>query len=167
MAQRVNTISALAKALGISATTIYRWRQENWGIDDLNDEAAGGWDPDEVRLWQQDMKRARRKVLRPGFEVGDDLPESEDGSRDWGNVYRKAKAVLATLQAQKLQGSMVDREIMENGFAMRVAELTTALESLASQLAPRLVPMTRESEIQSLLLKAFHQLREHYAREDE
>ena len=167
MARRAKTVEELCKALNIAKSTFYRWRQDEWGIDELYDEEAGGWDPDEVRLWQQDMKRARRKVLRPAFEVGDELPDAEDGQRDWGTVYRKAKAVLATLQAQKLQGSMIDRESMEQGFAMRVAELTTALDSLASQLAPRLVPMTRESEIQALLREAFHTLRDHFAREEE
>ena len=167
MARRVDSISKLADALNISRSTVYRWQQENWGLEELFDEEAGGWDPDEVRLWQQDMKRARRKVLRPAFEVGDDVGDPGDGDRDWGTVYRKAKAVLATLQAQKLQGSMIDRESMEQGFAMRVAELTTALDSLASQLAPRLAPMTRESEIQALLREAFQTLRDHFARDDE
>lgn len=167
MARRVKTIEELAKVLGIAKSTIYRWRNDEWGIDDLYDEEAGGWDPDEVRLFQQDMKKARRKILRPAFEVGDEMQNPEDGERDWGVVYRKAKAVLATLQAQKLQGSMVDRESMEQGFAMRIAELTTALESLSNQLAPRLAPLTREAEIQALLREAFHALREHFAREDD
>lgn len=50
---------------------------------------------------------------------------------------------------------------------MRIAEITTALDSLSAQLAPRLVPLTRESEIQAVLREAFHQLPDHFAREDE
>ncbi len=50
---------------------------------------------------------------------------------------------------------------------MMIAEITTALDSLTAQLAPRLVPLTRESEIQAMLREAFHQLRDHFAREDE
>jgi len=53
------------------------------------------------------------------------------------------------------------------GISMRIAEITTALDSLAAQLAPRLAPLTRESEIQAVLREAFHQLRDHFAREDE
>ena len=34
-------------------------------------------------------------------------------------------------------------------------------------LAPRLAPLTRESEIQAVLREAFHPLRDHFAREDE
>ena len=56
---------------------------------------------------------------------------------------------------------------MEEQFSMRIAEITTALDSLAAQLAPRLAPLTRESEIQAVLREAFHQLRDHFAREDE
>ncbi|MEC9476544.1 MAG: hypothetical protein VX764_05840 [Planctomycetota bacterium] len=43
----------------------------------------------------------------------------------------------------------------------------TALDSLASKLAPRLAPLTREPEIQAVLREAFHQLRDHFARADE
>ena len=50
---------------------------------------------------------------------------------------------------------------------MRIAELTTALDSLTAQLAPRLVPLTRESEIPAVLREAFHQLPDHFARADE
>ena len=105
--------------------------------------------------------------MRPAFDVDDDAIEDGDDTRDWGAVYRKAKAVLATLQARKLQDSLVDRSMMEEQFSMRIAELTTALDSLTAQLAPRLVPLTRESEIQAVLCEAFHQLRDHFAREDE
>ena len=71
------------------------------------------------------------------------------------------------LQARKLQDSLVDRSSMEEPFSMRIAEITTALDSLSAQLAPRLVPLTRESEIQAVLREAFHQLPDHFAREDE
>ena len=50
---------------------------------------------------------------------------------------------------------------------MRIAELTTALDSLTAQLAPRLVPLTRESEIPAVLREAFHQLRDHFTGADE
>jgi hypothetical protein len=53
------------------------------------------------------------------------------------------------------------------GISMRIAELTTALDSLTAQLAPRLVPLTRESEIPAVLREAFHQLPDHFARADE
>jgi len=56
---------------------------------------------------------------------------------------------------------------MEEQFSMRIVEITTALDSLTAQLAPRLVPLTRESEIQAVLREAFHPLRDHFAREDE
>jgi len=56
--------------------------------------------------------------------------------------------------------------MMEEQFSMRIAELTTALDSLTAQLAPRLVPLTRESEIPAVLREAFHQLRDHFAREE-
>ena len=49
---------------------------------------------------------------------------------------------------------------------MRIAELTTALDSLTAQLAPRRVPLTRESEIPAVLREAFHPLRDHFAREE-
>ena len=169
MSNRCGTIEELAQACGINRATIYRWRKDGWGIDELFDEAAGGWDPAEVTAWSKDMKRARRKILRPAFDVDvdDDSLDAGEGSRDWGVVYRKAKAVLATLQARRLQDSLVDRAEMERGFAMRVAEITPALDAMASQLAPRNAPLTREAAIQAWLREAFHQLRDHYARDDD
>jgi len=167
MTKRCKTIEELASACGLNRATIYRWRKDGWGIDDLFDESAGGWDPGEVTAWSKEMKRARRKILRPAFDVDEDSLGDGEESRDWGTVYRKAKAVLATLQARKLQDSLVDRSTMEEQFSMRIVEITTALDSLTAQLAPRLVPLTRESEIQAVLRDAFHQLRDHFARADE
>ena len=66
-----------------------------------------------------------------------------------------ATAILPESVRERLAAVLVD------------AELTTALDSLASQLAPRLAPLTREPEIQAVLREAFHQLRDHFAREDE
>lgn len=162
MAQRVKTVHELADALGIAPSTIYRWRNDGWNVDELFNEEAGGWDPDEVHAWQAEMKRARRKVLRPA--QNSDSMEDGDPDEDWSEVWRKARAVKATLEASALQQSLVDRGEMERGFAMRVAELTTALDALSNQLAPRLAPLTRESEIQAELKKAFNELRSHFAR---
>lgn len=104
--------------------------------------------------------------MRPSFNVQMDEDDEDDSGRNWGTVYRKAKAVLATLQARKLQDTLVDRNEMEQQFTMRIAEITTALDSLAAQLSPRLAPLTRESEIQGVLRSAFHELRDHFARVD-
>ena len=158
---RVQTVEELAEALGIHKSTIYRWRTDGWGIDDLFDN---GWDVEEVRAWSKEMKKARRSVLRPGFDVTDD--DGIDGDeRKWSIVYKKSKAIMATLSAKKMQHELVDRAEVEETNALKVAELTTALDSLAAQLAPRLVPLTRESEIQGVLRDAFNQLRDHFARD--
>lgn len=163
MSERINSVDDLAKALGIAKSTIYRWRADGWGIDDLFNEAAGGWDVNEVRRWQEEMKRARRKILRPSLDSEEDLEDSE-AEQDWGNVYRRAKAVMATLQARRLQESLVERVDMERGFAGRVAEVSASLDVLANMLPPRLAPLTRESEIQAVLREAFREIRDHFAR---
>ena len=166
--ERVKTIDKLAAAIGVDRTTVYRWKN-NWGLDALFDKALGGWDPEEVTEWAKDMKRARRAVMRPGFETtvtldGEEETE-EDGTKNWGEVYRKAKAILATLQAKRMQDTLLDREEVEQRWAARVAELAAALEALPAQLAPILAPMERETEIQHALQEAFRTLRQHFARE--
>ena len=166
--QRVNTVAQLAAALGVDRTTVYRWKN-HWGLDDLFDAALGGWDPAEVNDWSRDMKRARRAVMRPGFDVsleGGEGSAPEEPGKDWGNVYRKAKAILATLQAKRMQETLLDREEVENQWASRVAELTAALEALPAQLAPILAPMQRETEVQAALDESFRALRQHFAREE-
>ena len=75
------------------------------------------------------------------------------------------KTILATLQLKRMNEQLVERSEVEQMFSTRISELVTSLESLAAQLAPRLAPMTRESEIQAELRRAFHQLREHFARD--
>jgi len=50
------------------------------------------------------------------------------------------------------------------------SDSTTRQPRSSQHLAPsetRRVPLTRESEIQAVLREAFHQLRDHFAREDE
>lgn len=166
--QRVNSVDKLAAAIDVDRTTVYRWRNQ-WGLDDLYDDALGGWDPEDVRAWSTDMKRARRAVMRPGFDVSLESSgeiATEENSRDWGAVYRKAKAILATLQAKRMQETLLDREEVEEQWASRVAELTAALEALPAQLAPILAPMQRETEVQAALDEAFRALRQHFAREE-
>ena len=153
------SILELARKLGIAKSTIYRWRADGWGIDDLFDD---GWDVEEVREWSKDMKRARRAVLRPPLDAS--LDEGEEDSRDYGALYRKFKALKEGLNLRQLQGSLVEKAEVETMMAMRISELTTALDSLAAQLAPRLAPLPRESEIQGVLRSAFHELRDHFAR---
>ena len=153
----------LAQRLGIARSTVYRWRTQEWGIDDLND--GTGWDVEEVREWSKDMKRARRSVLRPSLD-GNNAETSED-ARDYQAMYRKFKALKEGISLKQIQGSLIDRREVETMLAMRISELTTALDSLAAQLAPRLAPMTRESEIQGVLRNSFHALRDHFARSHE
>lgn len=158
--EKVTTIPDLAKALGdVHQSTVYRWVE--WGLEELKTEE--GWDVEEVRVWAREMKKARRKVLRPAFDVSDDL--DEDSEQDWSKTFRKARAIGEILKTKRLQAQLVERKEIEDGWALRVAELTTALDSLAAQLAPKLSPLTRESEIQGVLREAFHQLRDHFARD--
>jgi predicted DNA-binding transcriptional regulator AlpA len=163
-AETASTVDELASALGVDRTTVYRWKND-WGLDDLFDETGGGWKVSEVREWAKDMKRARRAVLRPGLDI--DVEEGGDsGGRDWGEVYRKAKAILATLQAKRMQESLLDRDQVEEQWASRVGELTAALESLPPQLAPMLAPVESEAEVLAILKQAFSALREHFSREE-
>jgi len=158
---KAQTVEELAKKLGIAKSTIYRWRTDGWGIDDLND--GTGWNVSEIREWSIEMKRARRAVLRPPLDAS--LDEGEEDSRDYGALYRKFKALKEGLNLRQLQESLVEKAEVETMMAMRISELTTALDSLAAQLAPRLAPLTRESEIQGVLRSAFHELRDHFARD--
>ena len=166
--ETARTVDELAGALGVDRTTIYRWKND-WGLDDLFDAEGDGWSVSEVREWAKDMKRARRAVLRPGLDIsveeGGGVSPDPD-SRDWGEVYRKAKAILATLQAKRMQESLLDRDQVEEQWAARVGELTAALESLPAQLAPLLVHMESESEVMDALKQAFRALRAHFAREE-
>ncbi|MDC0347472.1 helix-turn-helix domain-containing protein [Planctomycetota bacterium] len=154
------TFEELADQLGIAKSTIYRWRTDGWGIDDLND--GTGWNVEEVREWSKEMKRARRAILRPPMEAS--LDDGDEDPRDYGALYRKFKALKEGINLKQLQGSLVEKAEVETMMAMRISELTTALDSLAAQLAPRLAPLTRESEIQGVLRSAFHELRDHFAR---
>ncbi len=160
---RAATIEELAARLGIAKSTIYRWRTDKWGIDELND--GTGWDVEVVREWAKEMKRVRRTVLRPAME--DSFDSGDADPRDYQQLYRKFKALKEGINLKALQGSLIDRNAVDTMMAMRISELTTALESLAAQLAPRLSPVTRESEIQGILRSAFHSLRDHFARPHE
>ena len=155
---KAETIDELAQKLGdVHRSTVYRW--VDWGLNDLND--GDGWDVEEVRSWAKEMKKARRQALRPGVDTALD----DDGdTRDYQRLWRRARVIHEHLKIQKLRGELIDRAEVENMMAMRVSELTQSLDSLAAQLAPRLAPLTREPEIQGLLRKAFHKLRDHFAR---
>lgn len=159
---RVKTVDQLAEELGIARSTIYRWRADGWGIDDLYSEEQGGWDPEEVREWAKDMKRARRAVLRPSSESFED---DEGSAGSYHRQWKKARAVMATIQARKLQESVVERSEVERQWSMRITELATSMDSLATQLAPKLVGLTA-NEIRAELRKAFHEMRAHYSRQD-
>ena len=99
---------------------------------------------------------------RPGVDAALD----DDGdTRDYQRLWRRARVIHEHLKIQKLRGELIDRAEVENMMAMRVSELTQSLDSLAAQLAPRLAPLTAESEIQGLLRQAFHKLRDHFARD--
>jgi len=163
---RAPTVDKLAIALRVDRTTVYRWKN-HWGLDDLYDEARGGWDPEEVEAWATDMKRARRAVLRPGFDVSPELEDGhpEDRGKDWGEIYRKAKAILATLQAKRMQETLMDREEVEEKWARRVGEVTSTLEALPAQLAPLITALEREQEVQAVLEEAFREVRKHFARD--
>lgn len=168
LSSRAPTVDKLAIALGVDRTTVYRWKN-HWGLDDLYDEASGGWDPEEVEAWARDMKRARRAVLRPGFDVSPELEDGrpEDAGKDWGEIFRKAKAILATLQAKRMQETLMDRDEVEAKWVARVGEVTSTLEALPAQLAPQITPLEREQEVQAVLEEAFREVRKHFARDQD
>ena len=152
-------IDELANALGFSRSTVYRWIP--WGLQDLWNEESGGYPVEEVRVWQAQVKKSRRKVLRPNL---DDFDVSDEGV-DVQGQYRRAKTLLAVLQAKKLQGQLVEVKTVESNFALRVAELVSSLDALAHQLSPIVANETNPAECLRILKDAFRQLREHYARE--
>ena len=170
MSEKAIDIDTLAEKLGVHRSTVYRWAN-SWGLMDLFDKDQGGFDVEEVRQWSKLMKRERRRVMRPPLDFDeDDIPEEVTGGPgtnvDYQQMYRRGKAALVHLQVRKMQESLIDREEVEKMLTTRVAEISTMLESLTHQLPPILAPLTRESEIQSALRKAFHQLRDHFAREN-
>ena len=152
-------IDELATALGVARSTVYRWLP--WGLEELFNEEAGGYRVEEVRAWHAEVKKSRRKVLRPSL---DDVDLTDDGI-DVQGQYRRAKTLLAVLQAKKLQGQLVEVKTVEQNFALRIAELVSSLDAVAHQLSPIVANETNPAECLRILKEAFRKLREHYSRE--
>lgn len=152
-------IDELATALGVARSTVYRWLP--WGLEELFNEEAGGYRVEEVRAWHVEVKKSRRKVLRPSL---DEVDLTDDGI-DVQGQYRRAKTLLAVLQAKKLQGQLVEVKTVEQNFALRIAELVSSLDAVAHQLSPIVANETNPAECLRILKEAFRKLREHYSRQ--
>tara|TARA_R100000951_G_scaffold111706_1_gene111057 strand:+ start:19 stop:588 length:570 start_codon:yes stop_codon:yes gene_type:complete len=163
------TFADLAKAVGVSKSCVYQWKQK--GLEELRGE-DGRFDPGEVRIWIKTKKKQRMAKNRPPMEIKEDNQqrlrvEKVEASRgggvqttspdldleeekDWSNEYRKARAIRENLTVKQLQEELINRKDVEEMFAARAREVRQTVLSLGRRLAPRLVGMNAreiESEI--------------------
>ena len=163
------TFMELARALGVSKSCVYKWKQK--GLDEIRGE-DGRFDPGEVRIWVKTKKKERESKRRPPMEMEEDnqqqiQSEKFEASRDalatvditgaddqdieeekdWSNEYRKARAQRENLTVKQLKGEVVNRREVEEMVADRASEVKQSILSLGRRLAPRLVGMNaREIE---------------------
>ena len=180
------TFMELAKVLGISKSSVYKWKQE--GLEDLRG-SDGRFDPGEVRIWVKTKKKERMAKRRPQMEIKEDNqqrirrektelaresqglgstqePEDQDleEEKDWSNEYRKARAQRETLTVSKLKKELISRQVVEDMFADRAREVKQSILSLGRRLAPRLLGMNAR-EIENEIGKETRRICLDYSRE--
>jgi hypothetical protein len=180
------TVKALSEVLGVSQSTIYKWKQA--GLEEVRG-SDGRFDPGDVRVWVKAKKKERMSKRRPPMEIKEDnqqrirsektelaresqglgsTKESEDQDleeeKDWSNEYRKARAQRETLTVSKLKKELISRQVVEDMFADRAREVKQSILSLGRRLAPRLLGMNAR-EIENEIGKETRRICLDYSRE--
>lgn len=168
------TQAELAAALGVTPGAVTQWK--TWG--EFPDRHEDGWDEDEVREWHRAARARRRLAGKTGghgssetqLELGldeDELAELRVETRD----HRRAITRLRQIQAESAQlrldverGRYVSRLEVEQMLRDRVTELVRGLDSLIQEEKADLAAARTAREVEAILRRAHHRLRERYSR---
>jgi phage terminase Nu1 subunit (DNA packaging protein) len=139
----VDTKEKVAKALKVSVRTVYYWEK-----DGMPTTPEGNYDLLDIKAWR--MTRQRHK----------DLSDSEKDK--WDIAYRRNKALLLEIEYQKVLGSLIPKEEVEEGRVARILMVKREFLALPQRLAPVLA-MKEPREICAILEEAICEIIDDFA----
>lgn len=145
---RVRTFGAAAAYLGLSERTItYHLRRGN-----LRQNADGSFDRSVLDEFLNSVGRRKVDKERTRRRMAADLR------------YRLARAEKEETLVAQLKAQLYDMDEIKEGWAWRISEVTTALQSLVDRLPPLLVGKGR-LEMAEVIRDEVHHLRERFYRD--
>lgn len=133
-----------AEALGVSTRSL-----RNWGLEGLPRNGDGTYSLPNVFTW----------VIERHDPKG---PEDAESSR-WLAELRKERALMARLDRQKLEETLIPRADIVKMWVWRMGEVTSGLASLVARISPLLEGKTR-AEMRAVLDREIWRLRDNYCR---
>ena len=134
----------IAKIMGVSCRTIQRWKKEGMPVT-----KEGYYDLDAIKKWYDE------KSGLLSTEEGDEKPF-------WDKQLQKYKARILEIELKKMEGDIMTRSEVENGWAIRVAAVRAEFTALPDRVAPVLA-MKEPREIKKLLLDAIIEITDEFA----
>ncbi len=135
----VPSLSALARACGVTRTTIRAWQGDRTFPEQLED---GSFDVFEVGKW----KGAKEEAKRPRERIpGDEDPLLASGDSPGLERYRMAKAQLAELDLGRRQGELIPVEALDAGLMALSAAYRRGVEQAQRLFGPEVVSIFEEA----------------------
>lgn len=137
----------LAKAVGVSRNTILQWTKAGMP---RNDDKS--YSLPECITWLIEQAKSAQQPASTS-------PEADR----WLTEYRKERALKAKIERKKLEGELMTKQEVFEGWAWRVKEVTAALSALPERLPPMLEGKER-SGMREIIAEEVWKLRDAFAR---